>query len=131
MIFRQLGCDVHMLVRGKSNAALERIGIDRDIAATLLDSLRRGGVNIHEDTEVASFEVPDARSKPVVLKLKGDLPPMECDVFLAAIGYSPKTDGLDKLGIEVDPKFKNVKVNENFETSVSGVYAAGDIIGRP
>jgi Ca2+-binding EF-hand superfamily protein len=31
----------------------------------------------------------------------------------------------------VDPKFKNVKVNKTFETTVEGIYAAGDIIGRP
>merc|ERR1719191_1597418 len=122
MIFKQIGCDVYMLIRGIMGKSLENVGIDRDIATTLVDSLRKAGVIILEETSFVSCDVPETRSEP-----------LECDVFLNAIGYSPRVEelGLDKFGVEYDQRFKFIKHNERFETTVPGIYAAGDVCGRP
>lgn len=42
------------------------------------------------------------------------------------IGLTPKIDFLDKLDIEI--KNKHIVVNENYETSIPNLYAAGDVI---
>ena len=58
-------------------------------------------------------QVPETRSEPLVLHLKGARETLECDVFLNAIGYSPRVEelGLDKFGVEYDQRFKFIKHN--------------------
>ncbi|HCK11014.1 MAG TPA: dihydrolipoyl dehydrogenase, partial [Candidatus Latescibacteria bacterium] len=55
-----------------------------------------------------------------------------CDRLLVAVGRRPHTDGLgaEGAGIELDDR-KRIVVNERYETSVSGVYAIGDVIVGP
>ncbi|MEM2125672.1 MAG: NAD(P)/FAD-dependent oxidoreductase [Candidatus Methanosuratincola sp.] len=57
---------------------------------------------------------------------------VECDYVLVAVGRRPNTDGLglEAIGVELDRK-GFVKVNGRLETSVPGVYAAGDVVGIP
>ncbi|MBW2301032.1 MAG: NAD(P)/FAD-dependent oxidoreductase [Deltaproteobacteria bacterium] len=52
--------------------------------------------------------------------------------MLIATGRKPNTDGigLEKAGIKLDSR-GFVKVNEVLETSVPGIYGAGDVIGEP
>jgi dihydrolipoamide dehydrogenase len=52
---------------------------------------------------------------------------LEASVALVAIGVSPLVP--QGLKLEVDRGY--IKTNENYETSVKGVFAAGDIIGPP
>lgn len=55
----------------------------------------------------------------------------EAERVLAATGIRPNTDGmgLEAAGVQLDSK-GFVKVNKRFETSVRGVYAAGDVTGK-
>lgn len=57
---------------------------------------------------------------------------VECDYVLVAVGRRPNTDGigLEEIGVELDRK-GFVKVNGRLESSVPGVYAAGDVVGIP
>ncbi len=54
------------------------------------------------------------------------------DMVLFAAGRVGATDslGLEPLGIEVDHRGR-LSVNENFQTIVSHIYAAGDVVGFP
>ena len=53
---------------------------------------------------------------------------LDCDLCLLALGFvSPEHDGpIGQLGLKLDPR-GNVQVNDSYETSVPGVYAAGDM----
>lgn len=55
----------------------------------------------------------------------------EVERVLAATGIRPNTDnlGLEQAGVKLDPK-GFVAVDERLETSVPGVYAAGDVTGK-
>ena len=57
---------------------------------------------------------------------------MECDAVLVAIGRRPRTAGLglDELGVARD-RHGFVEVDEDFETSVPGIFAIGDCIRGP
>ncbi len=57
---------------------------------------------------------------------------LETDVLFWAGGRVPATShlGLERLGIELD-HHGSIKVNENFQTAVGNIYAAGDAIGPP
>ncbi len=52
---------------------------------------------------------------------------LECDLCLLAMGFvGPEKNGLiDQLGVKLDGR-GNIVVNDNYETSVDGVFAAGD-----
>jgi thioredoxin reductase (NADPH) len=61
----------------------------------------------------------------VVSKSITDLP---ADGIFIAAGYVPNSDLAKKLGIETDNE-GYIKVNNRQQTSVQGIYAAGDITG--
>jgi glutamate synthase (NADPH/NADH) small chain len=52
---------------------------------------------------------------------------LDCDLCLLAMGFvGPEKNGLiEQLGLKLDPR-GNIIVNENYETSTDGVFAAGD-----
>ena len=51
--------------------------------------------------------------------------------ILIATGRKPNTNGmnLEELGVDICSKTKGIVVNENLETAVSGIFAAGDCTG--
>lgn len=51
------------------------------------------------------------------------------DGILIAIGRKGYTEGLFNSDFNVDMERDKIKVNSNFETSVNGIYAIGDVIG--
>lgn len=52
---------------------------------------------------------------------------LDCDLCLLAMGFvGPEKNGMiEQLGLKLDPR-GNIIVNENYETSTDGVFAAGD-----
>ena len=50
------------------------------------------------------------------------------DTLLLSIGLIPDIILLDKLGVEVDPRTKSVKVNQLNETSVKGLFVCGNAL---
>lgn len=68
----------------------------------------------------------DATGRASVEVVKGSEFRVEADVVIFALGFSSSTpDFLAENGIEVN-KWGSIVVNENYETSKSGVYAGGD-----
>ncbi len=60
-------------------------------------------------------------------KVEGSEFELDCDLVLFAMGFvgPERGDLLDKLGVEYDPR-GNIKRNANFESTVPGVFVAGD-----
>lgn len=78
------------------------------------------------NTVVDHFE-GDEQLKTVVLKnLKtGDLIPIDCHTCFEFIGYIPNTDVFKGIIDMTDKGY--ILTNENCETNIEGVYAAGDV----
>ena len=57
---------------------------------------------------------------------------MKCDIVLVAIGRQPYTDGLglDAVSVETDNR-GFIRIDDEFMTSVPGIYAIGDCIPGP
>jgi dihydrolipoamide dehydrogenase len=62
----------------------------------------------------------------------GEVKTVEADTVLVAVGRVPFIAGLGcaEAGIECDDKGR-IEVHANFETSVAGIYAIGDVIRGP
>ena len=64
--------------------------------------------------------------------VKGDkTETLEAEVVLSAIGVVANIEGALAPNVNVALDRNYVKVDDNYETNVKGVYAAGDIIGPP
>src|SRR3954471_316015 len=124
-IFAALGCEVH-LIDGRTSLLPN---IDREIVRILLGEFQnRLGITMHLGQDVASIERTDQQA---CLTLKDG----ECMVFdnvLYAAGRSSNVEGLNLDGIGVATAARGlITVNENYQTSVPNIYAAGDVIGFP
>lgn len=121
-VWNRLGSEVIVL------EALDRIlpGMDSELAQIAHRTFKKQGIEFRTSTLVASAKrVGDA----CVVELKsGD--PIQCDRVLLATGRTPLTGGigLESVGLEVDRR-GFITVDENFQTAVKGIYAAGDCIG--
>jgi thioredoxin reductase (NADPH) len=51
---------------------------------------------------------------------------VECDVVYAALGSTPKSELASSLGLALDEQ-GNIVVGHHCDTSVPGIYAAGDV----
>jgi dihydrolipoamide dehydrogenase len=104
--------------------------MDREIVKRMGVFLKKQKIKVLTGTEVQGIqETADGLS----VTGKGNKGELSCtvDQVLIATGRRPCTQGIDleKLGIACNNGF--ITVNENFETSVPGVYAIGDVIGGP
>lgn len=53
---------------------------------------------------------------------------VKCDTVVVSAGLIPRTELLERAGAEMDPATRSVVVNELFETSIPGVFAAGNAL---
>ncbi len=109
---------------------LDRIlpGMDLEIAREAQKSLRKQGIEFRLGARVTGVKASKGVAK---VEVEGS-DPVEADKVLVAVGRKPNTQGigLEEAGVELDERGR-VKVNDGFETSVSGVYAIGDLIHGP
>lgn len=53
---------------------------------------------------------------------------VKCDTVVVSAGLIPRTELLEQAGAEMDPATRSVVVNDLFETSIPGVFAAGNVL---
>lgn len=121
-MFSSFGCEVTLIVSRQQVLPTK----DPEVAAALEDDFLGRGVHL----------VKGARA--VGIELDGDRVAVACDDgrrpvgthALLAIGSVPNSEhlGLDAVGIATDAGY--VAVNHNLQSSLSHVYAAGDLSGK-
>ena len=100
---------------------------DEEIAATMARELKKRGVDIRTGTTVESVDrQPDA----VQATLKGGAS-IRAEKVLVSVGrgFNSKGIGLDRVGVQTGPRGE-ILVNERMETTVPGIYAIGDVVGK-
>ncbi|OIO60371.1 MAG: dihydrolipoyl dehydrogenase [Verrucomicrobia bacterium CG_4_10_14_3_um_filter_43_23] len=103
---------------------------DAEVGQTLRRSFIKQGIDVHVGTKAENINVLE---HSVQLNLvKGDqATTIETDSLLIAIGVAPNTDGLLSSKIKLNEDRGFIVVDDNYQTSQKGIYAAGDIIGAP
>ncbi|MEM1527063.1 MAG: FAD-dependent oxidoreductase [Ignisphaera sp.] len=73
--------------------------------------------------------------KVVIAKVDEKLKPIEgtefeipCDTLVISAGLRPNTDLLEKIGVAIDPATGGPIVNEYLETSIPGIFVAGNAL---
>ncbi|WP_106916230.1 dihydrolipoyl dehydrogenase [Chryseobacterium aurantiacum] len=125
-IFSRIGTQVTILEYADHLIA----GMDHELGENLQKILKKEGIDIKLNQTVYKTESSDAVAK-VFFRDKNEAEhELEADYILVAVGRSPyvKGLGLEKTDIQLDER-NFIKVDENKRTSVSNIYAIGDVIG--
>mgnify|MGYP003577268898 CR=1 FL=1 len=104
---------------------------DTEISQLLEKSLPKQGITIlaNHKTLKAEAEADDKGARITVADASGAEKLLEADLVLVAIGVVPLLPG-GTLAPELTDR-GYLKTGERYETSVPGIYGAGDIIGPP
>ncbi|MCU0562559.1 MAG: NAD(P)/FAD-dependent oxidoreductase [Desulfobacterales bacterium] len=98
-----------------------------EVAPALEAELRKSAVQLHEGAKVTAISGAEA-VEALALQDGSRLPVQGVFVELGAKGVM-ELAGL--LGVQLDDEMKHIQTNKKMETSVPGIYAAGDITGPP
>ncbi|MTD94885.1 dihydrolipoyl dehydrogenase [Hyphomicrobium sp. xq] len=128
-VWRRLGSEVTVV------EYLDRVlpGTDAEVAKQLQRILTKQGMVFKLGSKVTGVKKNGAAQAVTIESAQGgDKQTLEADVVLVAIGRVPFTDGLglSEAGVKLDNRGRAV-VDAHYATSVSGIYAIGDVIDGP
>ena len=123
--YRKLGAEVAVV------EALERIlpAYDEELVKPVAASLRRLGVHLHLGCNALglnakgdALRISDAQGK------ESELP---ADRILVAVGRRPRTEGCNLESLRLDMNGRAIRIDDQCQTSMRGVWAIGDVTGEP
>lgn len=103
---------------------------DGQVADTLMRSLKKQSIAFRLETKVTGFVKRDGKAV-VTIKAEGAAEEIVCDKVLVAAGRRPLTAGLGLESLGVRLEAGRIAVDDNYQTSVPGIYAIGDLIPGP
>ncbi len=125
-IYRAYGAEVTIIEMMDTVLPLE----DPEAGEYVARAFARAGIQIHTRSRVEAVSVREEGVR-LVVTTDGREQAIEGDAALLAIGRQANVEdlGLEAIGVVVEDGF--IKVDRAGRTSVSGVWAAGDVAGPP
>jgi dihydrolipoamide dehydrogenase len=122
-IYANLGSEVTVI------EALDRIlpSMDPEISQAVAAIMKRRGIRISTSAKLEKIEDVGRLRCSFIEKTRQVT--VEADGVLVAAGRKPNIDGLFGPGIEPEMSGGCIKVDDNYMTSIDGIYAVGDVIG--
>ena len=107
-------------------------GMDDDVSKQFQKMLVKQGMNFHLSSKVTDV-AKKGKGGTVTFEpvAGGDAQALEADIVLVATGRRPYTDGLGLEAAGVEMERGKVKTNNQWQTSVPGIWAIGDVIDGP
>jgi NADPH-dependent 2,4-dienoyl-CoA reductase/sulfur reductase-like enzyme len=106
-------------------------GLKRNIVQCLDDfsiplKLSHTVIKIHGKTRLNGVTIArvDDQKNPI----PGTEEFIECDTLLLSVGLIPENELTRKAGVKINPKTQGAEVTESLETSIPGVFAAGNVL---
>lgn len=124
-VFKTFGSDVTVIEFLKECLP----AIDSDIAKRMRKVMERRGINFNMQSAVKSIHKNN--NKLIVCFDKKNKPQeVEADIVLVATGRKPNIEGLGLENTNINYDNKGIKVDDNMQTNICGIYAIGDVNGR-
>ena len=120
-VFQRFGSEVTVVEYLKECLPM----VDGDIAKRLRKLLEKRGITFYMGSGVKAID-----GSSVLFEQKGKEVAVEADIILMATGRKPNVSpDFSNAGFDYDER-KGIVVDENFETTVKGIYAIGDVNSR-
>lgn len=124
-IYNDLGCEVEII------EAMDRLlpNMDKEIAQSIAMNLKKKGVTIHTKSKVTRIS-EDLETGILICEYeeKGQLKTTSTDGILLSVGRKASTEELFAPGLEIEMDGSCIKVSQDYETNIKGIYAIGDVI---
>ncbi len=103
---------------------------DEEVSRTMERSFKRAKMKVMVNSTVEKVDTTGEKCIVTIKTPRGDVT-VEADIVLSAVGITPNIEGigLEEAGVKTEKG--RVVVDEFYRTSVSGVYAIGDIVPGP
>lgn len=106
-------------------------GLSRNIAQCLDDfsiplHLSHTVTRVIGDYRVEAVEISQVDER--MIPIKGTEEIIECDGLILSVGLIPENEIAESLGIEIDKNTKGPVVDQNFMTSIPGVFSCGNAL---
>ena len=103
---------------------------DEEVSRTLERSFKKAKMKIMVNSTVEKVDTSGEKCIVTIKTPKGE-ETVETDIVLSAVGITPNIEGigLEEAGVKTDRG--RIVVDEFYRSSVSGVYAIGDIVPGP
>ncbi len=123
-IYCDLGCEVEIV------EAMDRIlpNMDKEISQSIAMSLKKKGVVIHTKAKVTRLLQGEQEELVCEYEEKDTIKSTIADGVLLSVGRRANFEGLFAPDLNIERDGNCIKVNAEFETSLEGVYAIGDVI---
>jgi dihydrolipoamide dehydrogenase len=118
-IFNSLGTKVTVIERLPTILA----SVDEELRNLFQKKITKDGIQI-----ITSATVNAIGSTSVSYELDGKTIEVQADKVLMAVGMKPNTNSFASLNLAMEKA--GVQVNEHMQTSISNVYAIGDVTGK-
>ncbi len=96
--------------------------LDNDMASILHNIIKRNNINLMLNSRVEEI-IGNLKVEKVIVNGKD----YGCDFIVMATGVKPNTELARKIGVKIG-SLGGIEVNEYMQTSVEGIYAAGDCV---
>ncbi|MFC3758162.1 dihydrolipoyl dehydrogenase [Chryseobacterium tructae] len=125
-IFNRIGTKITILEYADHLIA----AMDHELGKNLQKILKKEGVEVRLGQSVYKTESSESEAKVFFKDKNGTENELAADYILVAVGRSPYTKGLGLENTDVQLDHRGfITVGENNQTSVSTIYAIGDVIG--
>jgi dihydrolipoamide dehydrogenase len=103
---------------------------DEEVSKTLHKAFEKQGIAVHLGTKCENFRI--GKDSVKVDLVAGDKKTeVEAELLLSAIGVVPNLDGVLASNLKPELDRGYLKVGDDYQTTLRGIYGAGDIIGPP
>jgi len=103
---------------------------DEEVSRTLERSFKKAKMKIMVNSTVEKVDATGEKCIVTIKTPKGE-ETVEADVVLSAVGITPNIEGIGLEESGVKTERGRIVVDEFYRTSVSGVYAIGDVVPGP
>ncbi|PPR50295.1 MAG: Dihydrolipoyl dehydrogenase 3 [Alphaproteobacteria bacterium MarineAlpha5_Bin5] len=114
--------------------ALDRIvpTMDDEIATEFMKSLKKQGLEFKLSHKVTSTKVSKSGVEVKMQSFDKKELKEKYEIVLMSVGRKPNTEGLnlENIGIKLTNN-NSIEIGKNFQTSVEGIYAIGDVVPGP
>jgi dihydrolipoamide dehydrogenase len=124
-VWANLGSKVTLLARKPRLLPNE----DEELAAYIQHTLEENGVKMYSGVDIERIDDTE-QGKLITIINDGTEQKIAAQFAVFALGQSPHTDGLGLENAGIDIVDGGIKTNEKMESSVAGIYAAGDVTGE-